>query len=130
MVTAKLIAKTIGISIAAFVVLVAALATLVAVGVPPAILAPAAWLSFAAFGYFQSKTIWNSRKPWAWALAGFFLGIFAFPFFWFCYEHYRATGEKVEATPEVSLTAVAEGMPVLVPSPVEEATPQSRFVAH
>jgi apolipoprotein N-acyltransferase len=126
----KVIAKTIGISVGAFVLTVIALAVLAAVGFPPAILAAAAWFTFAAFGYYQSKNLWCSEKPWAWAVAGFFLGIFAFPFFWFCYEHYRATTEAVEATPEAGPSAIAEEMPALVPTTVEEAPPQSRFLVH
>jgi hypothetical protein len=115
MLTARLIAKTIGVSIAALVALMVALVGLLAVGVPQAILAPASWVSFAAVGYIKSKELWNSRKPWAWALAGLFLGILAFPFFWFCYEHNRATNEKVEAPREASPAAQSGVAPAPVP---------------
>jgi Na+/H+ antiporter NhaC len=129
MLVIKVIAKTIAISVGVFVLTVVALAVLAGVGLPPAILAPAAWFSFAAFGYFQSKNLWCSQKPWVWAAAGLFLGILAFPFFWFCCEHYRATAAKAEVAPEASRAVAGEGTPVLACA-VEEATLQSRFLVH
>jgi hypothetical protein len=130
MLTVKLVAKTAGVSIAALAALVMVVASLAAVGVPPAILAPATWVSFAALGYFKSKDLWSSSKPWAWALAGFFLGIFAFPFFWFCYEHHRAADEEAEIPPEAGRTAEAGMTQAPVHSLPEGATVQSRVMAH
>lgn len=130
MLTMKILAKTIGVSIAAFVALVVAVVVLLAAGVPQAIVALATWVSLAALGYCKSKALWDSRRPWAWALAGFFLGVLAFPVFWFCYEHHRATGEEVEILPEAGRTAqpgVAAGPG---PSLPEGVALQSRSMTH
>ena len=86
----KTIAKTAGMTVVAWAVALFVLGGILAVGIPEVILAPVAWLAFAYLGYTLSKNLFDSKKPWAWAIAGAVFGMLAFPFLWYCHERYMA----------------------------------------
>jgi hypothetical protein len=87
---ARCIAKTAIATCCVATAYVAAIAGLLAAGLPIVPLSVGFWLIFGLFIGYQSDRLWNSDTPVVWVISGALGGLFAFPVFWYCKESHEA----------------------------------------
>ncbi len=84
------IGKSVAVSAAVIVAAMMAGAILAVLGIPLVLIALAEKVGTAIFAYRFAVDHWDSRRPWGWAFLGFWMGLFVFPFLWYCHEHAQA----------------------------------------
>ena len=93
MLIAKVLVKTIALSLVVFAFLGFLAFFLFEAGMSEGLILFAEGIAFTIYGYVLSKE-WGSQASWAWGLLGFIAGALSFPLMQFCYEHFLAKGEQ------------------------------------
>ena len=106
--------KSIGMTIAAFIVVCLLVGVLVSFGLPGALVVPMVWVGLAIYIYSQAKEA-RLKHPWAWALGGFLFGILALGFFFYSKEKAREAAARASAAAE----------PAPKPAPASEGAPRT-----
>lgn len=113
MLIAKVLIKTIALSLVVFAFVGILAFFLFEAGMSEGLILLAEGIAFTIYGYVLSKE-WGSQASWAWGLLGFIGGAFSFPLMQFSYEHCRAKGEQ-------ALVEQQALQPAVVPARVVDA---------